>query len=145
MLARDAVLKLSPLIAQKNLDLEINENPAKISGNAWLIGELIRNLQIWNAGEGLPKLGTKVLDNIINQGGLYPTNNFQFGTFKDTAEVCGEALELIAVCAEKGSVMAVSDAGVAASLCRSALEGASLNVFINTQPMKDREYAERLN
>jgi len=60
-------------------------------------------------------------------------------------QVCGEALELIAVCAEKGSVMAVSEAGVAASLCRSALEGASLNVFINTQPMKDREYAERLN
>ena len=44
------------------------------------------------AGEGLPKLGTKVLDNIINQGGLYPTNNFQFATFKDVAEVCGEAL-----------------------------------------------------
>jgi len=43
-------------------------------------------------GEGLPALGTKVLDNIINQGGLYPTNNFQFGTFKDTAEICGEAL-----------------------------------------------------
>ncbi|MEN6594902.1 MAG: cyclodeaminase/cyclohydrolase family protein [Clostridiaceae bacterium] len=60
-------------------------------------------------------------------------------------QVCGEALELIAVCAEKGSVMAVSDAGVAASLCRAALEGASLNVFINTQPMLDREYAERLN
>ena len=60
-------------------------------------------------------------------------------------EVCGEALELIAVCAEKGSVMAVSDAGVAATLCRAAFEGASLNVFINTQPMTDREYAERLN
>ncbi len=60
-------------------------------------------------------------------------------------KVCGEALELIAVCAEKGSVMAVSDAGVAATLCRAALEGASLNVFINTQPMTDREYAERLN
>jgi len=60
-------------------------------------------------------------------------------------EVCSEALELIAVCAEKGSVMAVSDAGVAATLCRAALEGAGLNVFINTQPMKDREYAERLN
>ncbi len=44
------------------------------------------------AGEGLPALGTKVLDNIINQGGLYPTHNFQFGTFKDTDEVCGEAL-----------------------------------------------------
>lgn len=44
------------------------------------------------AGEGLPALGTKVLDNIINQGGLYPTKNFQFGTFADTDEVCGEAL-----------------------------------------------------
>lgn len=43
-------------------------------------------------GEGLPTLGTKVLDNIINQGGLYPTKNFQFATFDGTAEVCGEAL-----------------------------------------------------
>ena len=60
-------------------------------------------------------------------------------------EVCGEALELIAVCAEKGSVMAVSDAGVAATLCRAALEGASLNVFINTQGMQDKAYAESLN
>lgn len=60
-------------------------------------------------------------------------------------ETCGEALQLIALCAEKGSAVAVSDAGVAASLCRAALEGASLNVFINTQPMQEREYAERLN
>ncbi len=43
-------------------------------------------------GEGLPALGTKVLDNVINQGGLYPASNFQFGTFEGTAEVCGEAL-----------------------------------------------------
>src|SRR6056297_1911202 len=43
-------------------------------------------------GEGLPSLGTKVLDNIINSNGLYPTNNFQYGTFEDVAEVSGEAL-----------------------------------------------------
>ena len=43
-------------------------------------------------GEGLPKLGTKVLDNIVNQGGLYPVNNFQSDTFADVGEVCGEAL-----------------------------------------------------
>lgn len=42
--------------------------------------------------QGLPTYGTKVLDNIINSSGLYPTNNFQFGTFKDVAEVSGEAL-----------------------------------------------------
>src|SRR6056297_3900732 len=43
-------------------------------------------------GEGLPSLGTKVLDNIINSNGLYPTKNFQYGTFEDVAEVSGEAL-----------------------------------------------------
>ena len=63
----------------------------------------------------------------------------------DIMEACAEALPLIAFCAEKGSVVAVSDAGVAASLIRSALEGASLNVFINTQGMLDRGYAETLN
>ncbi|WP_456369759.1 aldehyde ferredoxin oxidoreductase family protein [Thermodesulfatator atlanticus] len=42
--------------------------------------------------EALPKLGTKVLDNIINESGLYPTRNFQTGVFEETAEVCGEAL-----------------------------------------------------
>ncbi|MCK8816799.1 aldehyde ferredoxin oxidoreductase family protein [Natroniella sulfidigena] len=43
-------------------------------------------------GEGLPALGTKVLDNIINENGIYPTRNFQEGTFADVAEVSGEAL-----------------------------------------------------
>ena len=60
-------------------------------------------------------------------------------------ETCARALPLIALCAEKGSVVAVSDAGVAASLCRAALEGASLNVFINTQGMQDKAYASSLN
>ncbi len=43
-------------------------------------------------GEGLPALGTKVLDNIINSNGLYPTNNFQKGTFASVDEISGEAL-----------------------------------------------------
>lgn len=60
-------------------------------------------------------------------------------------EACAKAVPLIAKCAEKGSVVAVSDAGVAATLCRAALEGASLNVFINTQGMQNRAYAESLN
>ena len=60
-------------------------------------------------------------------------------------QTCVNALPLIHACAERGSVVAVSDAGVAASLCRAALEGASLNVFINTQTMQDRAYADTLN
>ncbi len=43
-------------------------------------------------GEGLPALGTKVLDNIINENGMYPTHNFQKATFDGISEVSGEAL-----------------------------------------------------
>jgi aldehyde:ferredoxin oxidoreductase len=50
----------------------------------------LRNNSI--TGEGLPKLGTKVLDSIINANGLYPTKNFQEGTFEYVEEVNGEAL-----------------------------------------------------
>ncbi len=43
-------------------------------------------------GEGLPTFGTKVLDNIINSSGLYPTRNFQKAQFDKTDEISGEAL-----------------------------------------------------
>lgn len=54
-------------------------------------------------------------------------------------------VELLEVFAEKGSRLALSDAGVAASFAAAAMRGAALNVFINTKLMKDREEAERLN
>lgn len=56
-------------------------------------------------------------------------------------EQCARAVELMERFAVKGSKIAVSDAGVGAALCRAALEGASLNVFINTKAMKDRDRA----
>lgn len=60
-------------------------------------------------------------------------------------EKCGEAIELLEQFAEKGSRIAVSDAGVGAALCRGALRGAALNVFINTKSMKNRERAVTAN
>lgn len=60
-------------------------------------------------------------------------------------ECCCQALDLIAEYAAKGSVIAISDAGVAAAMCVAALKGASLNVFINTKSMDDRALAEELN
>jgi len=54
---------------------------------------------------------------------------------------CARAIELHAEFASKGSVMAVSDAGVGVLCCKAALQGASLNVFINTGSMADKEYA----
>ncbi len=56
-----------------------------------------------------------------------------------------EALDLITEFAAKGSALAISDAGVGAAFCKAALQGASLNVFINTKSMADKEYAAELN
>ena len=60
-------------------------------------------------------------------------------------EKCCEAIDIIAVFAEKGSVIAISDAGVGAAFAKAALQGASLNVYINTKSMADRVLAAELN
>lgn len=56
-----------------------------------------------------------------------------------------EMLEILEVLEQKGSVMAVSDVGVAVQFIRTAITGAAMNVFINTKSMADRERAEELN
>lgn len=56
-------------------------------------------------------------------------------------ELCCQALDCIAVAAEKGSQLAISDAGSGAVCCKAAMQAASLTVFINTGSMKDRETA----
>jgi formiminotetrahydrofolate cyclodeaminase len=60
-------------------------------------------------------------------------------------EKCGEAIKVIEEFAAKGSSLAISDAGVGVLFCKAALSGASLNVFINTAAMTDKEYAETIN
>ncbi|MDR2589432.1 MAG: cyclodeaminase/cyclohydrolase family protein, partial [Oscillospiraceae bacterium] len=56
-----------------------------------------------------------------------------------------KSIELHDDFAKKGSVLAVSDAGVGVIFCKAALQGASLNVFINTKSMLNRDYAESIN
>ena len=60
-------------------------------------------------------------------------------------ELCRDSLSVIAVLAEKGSRLAVSDAGCAAVLVKAALQAASLNVFINTKTLQNRALAQELN
>ena len=60
-------------------------------------------------------------------------------------ELCCQAIDCIAVFAAKGSRLAVSDAGCGAVCCKAALQAASLNVFINTKSLKNREVAEEMN
>ena len=67
------------------------------------------------------------------------------GVPMEIMEKCCEAIELHKEFAAKGTAIAISDVGVGVICCRSALLGASLNVFINTKSMKNREHAEALN
>ena len=60
-------------------------------------------------------------------------------------ELCCQAIDYIAVFAAKGSRLAVSDAGCGAVICKGALQAASLNVFINTKTLKNREKADEMN
>lgn len=60
-------------------------------------------------------------------------------------KTCAKGIDLVEIFAEKGSKIALSDAGVGAALLKSAMQGASLNVYINTKSMKDRKRAEELN
>ena len=60
-------------------------------------------------------------------------------------ELCCEALEAIKTFADKGSRLAVSDAGCGAVIVKAAMQAASLNVFINTKTLKNRAYADELN
>lgn len=92
---------------------------------------------------GMPK-GTKeeckakarVMENALKEACSVPL---------EIMEKCCEAIDLVEVFSTKGSAMAISDAGAAAAFLGGALNGASLNVSINTKSMADREYAAKLN
>jgi formiminotetrahydrofolate cyclodeaminase len=58
---------------------------------------------------------------------------------------CCKAIDLHQDFAAKGSAIAISDVGCGVICCSAALRAASLNVFINTAGMTQRDYAENIN
>ncbi len=56
----------------------------------------------------------------------------------------GRAIELHVRMGQIGTAIALSDVGVGAVFCKTAMRGAALNVFVNTRLMKDKEYAGKL-
>ena len=62
----------------------------------------------------------------------------------DIMKEANSMLNSIDFLAKKGSKLAISDAGVAVGLLRSAVCGAMMNVVINVKYMKDRDIAQRL-
>jgi len=59
------------------------------------------------------------------------------------AKACADVLLLSKEAAEKGNVNVVSDAGVAVMSAYAGLKSAALNVYINANGLKDREFAGR--
>lgn len=66
------------------------------------------------------------------------------GVPMDIMRVLGKAIEIHQRMSQIGSAIAISDVGVGVICCKTAMQGASLNVFINTKTMKNREYALEL-
>ena len=58
-------------------------------------------------------------------------------------QICA-SIDLLQEMGQKGSKMLVSDVGCGALLARAALEAASMNVFVNTKTLADREAARAL-
>ncbi len=58
---------------------------------------------------------------------------------------CCEAIDVTCRFSKIGTAIAISDAGVSATLLKASLQGASLNVYINTKLMTNRTKAEALN
>lgn len=59
------------------------------------------------------------------------------------ARACKEAIELSKTAAEKGSLGVISDAGVAVMAAYGGLKSAALNVYINTNSLKDPLFVEQ--
>ena len=79
-------------------------------------------------------------ERILEQA-LYEASIVPLKIMEETLEV----MKLLKVMGEKGSKIAISDVGVGILFAEAALEGASLNVFINADLMKNKECAQELS
>ena len=59
-------------------------------------------------------------------------------------KLCAEAIDLLALFADYGSSLAISDAATGAVICKAALEGAWINLKVNTSSFKNREKALKM-
>ncbi|BAL80152.1 aldehyde ferredoxin oxidoreductase family protein [Caldisericum exile] len=81
---------LKAVVAKGNLRAPIADNEAFKEALRVAMDKIKTN---GVTSQGLPTYGTMVLNHIIDEHGLYPTNNFQKGTFEYVDEVSGEKLK----------------------------------------------------
>lgn len=95
------------------------------------------------AAYGLPS-GTeeeKLYKQVVMEENLLEASLVPLRVMELSVEILGILREL----EQKGSVMAISDVGVAVQFIRTALTGAVMNIYINTKSMKDREKAREVD
>lgn len=77
-----------------------------------------------------------IMENALYEASVVPMS------IMETVLAAAKELEVLVA---KGSKLAVSDVGVGILFAQAAIEGASLNVYINTKSMKDRDRAAALD
>ena len=77
----------------------------------------------------------KVLEEELYKASIVPMN---------IMETVLKAMKLLDLMGEKGSLIAISDVGVGILFAQAALEGASLNIYINAKLMKDKAHKEEM-
>lgn len=77
-----------------------------------------------------------IMENALYEASVVPMS------IMETVLAAAKELEILVA---KGSKLAVSDVGVGILFAQAAIEGASLNVYINTKSMKDRDRAAALD
>lgn len=124
---------------QPDIDRILEEVPELVNRMVTFIQKDAEVFEPLSRAYGIPKdepEREEILENALKKACSVPM---------DILQELSNAIGIIEELSVKGSRLAISDVGVAASACRSAMEGAIMNVYVNTRLMKDKEYAEKLN
>lgn len=124
---------------QSDLELIISRSQDAMSRLLALIQKDAEVFEPLSAAYGISKEDPN-RDNILEKA-LVSACSVPMEIMKETADIL-DILEQLTI---KGTRLAVSDVGVAASALRCAMESAVLNVYINTKLMKNRDYALKIN
>jgi formiminotetrahydrofolate cyclodeaminase len=124
---------------QPDIDVMLSRTEQSISRLLLLIEKDAEVFEPLSAAYSIPK-DDPSRDGVL-ESALVTACSVPMEILKELAGVV-DVLEQLAV---KGSRLAVSDIGVSATLCRAAMEGAIMNVYINTKLMNNRDCADCQN
>lgn len=124
---------------QNDLELILSRTQESIDRLLMLIDKDAEAFEPLSAAYGIPKDDPE--RDIILEKALVAACSVPMEILKEVSGI----LDIISQLTVKGTKIAISDVGVAASSLRCAMESAILNIYINTKLMKNREYASKTN